>query len=52
VMGTDSPFDMSTPEPMKMLREVADDETVRAITEDNIARVYRLSERAVTVGAP
>lgn len=42
VMGTDSPFDMSTPEPMKMLREVADDATVRAITEDNIARVYRL----------
>jgi aminocarboxymuconate-semialdehyde decarboxylase len=52
VMGTDSPFDMSTPEPMQMLREVADEETVRAITEDNIARVYRLSERAVTVGAP
>lgn len=41
VMGTDSPFDMSTPEPMAMLRAVADDETVRAITEGNIARVYR-----------
>ncbi len=43
VMGTNSPFDMSTPEPMRMLREVADEETVRAITEENIARIYRLS---------
>jgi aminocarboxymuconate-semialdehyde decarboxylase len=46
VMGTDSPFDMSTPEPMAMLREVADDDTVRAVSEENIARVYRLSELA------
>jgi aminocarboxymuconate-semialdehyde decarboxylase len=46
LMGTDSPFDMSTPEPMKMLREVADDETVRAIAEENIARVYRLTAPA------
>ena len=43
VMGTDSPFDMSTPEPMTMLREVADDQTVRAIAEENVARVYRLA---------
>ena len=42
VMGTDSPFDMSTPEPMKMLHEVADDATMRAITHDNIVRLYRL----------
>jgi aminocarboxymuconate-semialdehyde decarboxylase len=48
MMGTDSPFDMSTPEPMKMLREVADEATVRAITEENIARVYRLSARVGT----
>lgn len=34
---------MSTPEPMTMLRQVADDETVRAITEGNIARVYRFA---------
>lgn len=46
VMGTDSPFDMSTPEPMSMLREVADKETVDAITHLNIARVYRLLDRA------
>jgi aminocarboxymuconate-semialdehyde decarboxylase len=46
VMGTDSPFDMSTPEPMTMLSAVADEETVQAITEDNIVRIYRLSERA------
>ena len=45
VMGTDSPFDMSTPQPMTMLSEVADEDTVRAITEDNIVRIYRLSER-------
>jgi hypothetical protein len=37
---------MSTPEPMTMLSAVADEETVRAITEDNIVRIYRLSERA------
>jgi hypothetical protein len=37
---------MSTPEPMAMLREVADDDTVRAVSEENIARVYRLSELA------
>ncbi|MGH7721771.1 MAG: amidohydrolase family protein [Candidatus Dormibacteria bacterium] len=45
VMGTDSPFDMSTPQPMTMLREVADEETVRVVAEENIARVYRLVER-------
>jgi aminocarboxymuconate-semialdehyde decarboxylase len=45
VMGTDSPFDMSTPEPMTMLSEVADEETVKTITEDNIVRIYRLAER-------
>jgi hypothetical protein len=31
-----------------MLREVADEATIRAITEDNIARVYRLSARVGT----
>ncbi len=45
LMGTDSPFDMSTPAPMAMLTEVADEDTVRAITDENIARVYHLSER-------
>jgi aminocarboxymuconate-semialdehyde decarboxylase len=46
LMGTDSPFDMATPEPMTMLREVADEATVRLISEENPARVYGLREPA------
>lgn len=42
LMGTDSPFDMATPQPMTMLREAADEATVRAVSEENPVRVYRL----------
>jgi aminocarboxymuconate-semialdehyde decarboxylase len=45
VMGTDSPFDMATPQPMTMLREAANEATVRAISEENPVRVYRLQEQ-------
>ena len=41
VMGTDLPFDMATPEPMKMLEAAADAETVRVISESNPAKLYR-----------
>jgi len=45
LMGTDLPFDMATPEPMAALREVCDEDTVRAIAEDNPAALYRFSAR-------
>lgn len=44
VMGTDLPFDMATPQPMTMLEEVADEATVRAITETNPLRLYKFGE--------
>lgn len=40
VMGTDLPFDMATPEPMKMLEAAAGAETARIIAETNPARLY------------
>jgi aminocarboxymuconate-semialdehyde decarboxylase len=41
VMGTDLPFDMATPKPMKMLEAAADAETVRMIAETNPTKLYR-----------
>lgn len=44
VMGTDLPFDMATPQPVSMLEEVADEATVRTITEENPRRLYKFGE--------
>ena len=41
-MGTDLPFDMATPEPVKALEEAVDGETARAIMESTPARLFRL----------
>jgi aminocarboxymuconate-semialdehyde decarboxylase len=41
VMGTDLPFDMATPEPMRMLEAAVDAESVRVIAETNPAKLYR-----------
>lgn len=41
LMGTDLPFDMATPSPVDALAAAADERTVRAIAEDNPARLYR-----------
>ena len=41
VMGTDLPFDMATPEPMRSLEEAAGAEASRRIAEDNPARLFR-----------
>jgi aminocarboxymuconate-semialdehyde decarboxylase len=40
VLGTDLPFDMATPDPMGLLEGAADEDTIRAITERNPARLY------------
>jgi hypothetical protein len=41
-MGTDLPFDMATPEPVKALDEAVDAETARTIMEETPARLFRL----------
>jgi aminocarboxymuconate-semialdehyde decarboxylase len=40
VMGTDMPFDMATPEPMRLLEAAADEEAVKAIAERNPGALY------------
>ena len=40
VLGTDMPADMATPHPMDALRAAADAATVRAIAEENPAKLY------------
>jgi len=40
VMGTDLPFDMASPRPMDSLREAVDEDTTRAIAEENPAKLY------------
>jgi aminocarboxymuconate-semialdehyde decarboxylase len=42
VMGTDAPFDMSSPDPVGDLLSVADEATARQIMEQNPARVFAL----------
>ena len=42
VMGTDLPFDMATPHPMRALEEAADPATARRIAEDNPARLFKV----------
>jgi aminocarboxymuconate-semialdehyde decarboxylase len=49
VLGTDLPFDMSPPAPMRALREACDEATVTAIAEHNPAALYT-SRR--TAGCP
>jgi len=40
VMGTDMPYDMSTPEPMRELLAAVDERTAKRIAEDNPARLF------------
>jgi aminocarboxymuconate-semialdehyde decarboxylase len=40
VMGTDLPFDMATPDPMRLLEAAADGDAARAIAERNPAALY------------
>jgi aminocarboxymuconate-semialdehyde decarboxylase len=40
VMGTDLPFDMAAPEPMRLLEAAADDEAVKTIAERNPGALY------------
>jgi hypothetical protein len=39
-MGTDLPFDMAAPEPLRLLEAAADDEAVKTIAERNPAALY------------
>ena len=41
-MGTDLPFDMATPEPVKALEQAVDAKTARRIMEETPARLFRL----------
>jgi aminocarboxymuconate-semialdehyde decarboxylase len=41
-IGTDLPFDMATPEPVKALEEAVDSETARVIMEETPGRLFRL----------
>jgi len=41
LVGSDLPFDVAPPEPMKDLLDVADEETVRIIAEENPAKLFR-----------
>jgi hypothetical protein len=50
VMGTDLPFDMATPEPMRALLEACDEETAALITERNPAELYGLMTAVTTEG--
>jgi aminocarboxymuconate-semialdehyde decarboxylase len=43
VMGTDLPFDMAPPEPMRLLRSAVDEDAARAIAETNPASLYRFA---------
>ena len=43
VMGTDLPYDMATPSPMRALAEAVDEKTQRLIAEDNHARLFRIA---------
>jgi hypothetical protein len=40
VVGTDLPFDMALPEPMRLLEEAVDGETAARIAEANPAALY------------
>jgi hypothetical protein len=40
VVGTDLPFDMALPEPMRLLKEAVDAETATRIAEANPAALY------------
>jgi aminocarboxymuconate-semialdehyde decarboxylase len=40
VMGTDLPFDMATPHPMRALEEAVGAATARRVAEDNPARLF------------
>lgn len=44
VMGTDLPFDMATPDPMKLLQAAADGPAVKAIAERNPAALYGFTD--------
>lgn len=46
VMGTDLPFDMATPEPMRALLEATDEATAALIAEENPLRLYPLERAA------
>jgi aminocarboxymuconate-semialdehyde decarboxylase len=48
VMGTDLPFDMATPDPMKALLEACDETTASEIAEHNPAALYRFTTKEVT----
>ena len=52
VLGTDLPFDMATPDPMAMLRAACDEAEVRAIAEDNPARLYRFTNERKEAPCP
>jgi hypothetical protein len=41
-MGTDLPFDMATPEPVRALEEAVDAETARRIMEETPRRLFRI----------
>jgi hypothetical protein len=43
VMGTDLPFDMATPDPMRLLEAAASGTTAREIAERNPADLYGFS---------
>jgi aminocarboxymuconate-semialdehyde decarboxylase len=43
VLGTDLPYDMSTPKPMAELREAVGDEVAAVIAEQNPARLFKIS---------
>jgi hypothetical protein len=47
-MGTDLPFDMATPDPMKALLEACDETTASEIAEHNPAALYRFTTKEVT----
>ena len=52
VLGTDLPFDMATPDPMAMLRAACGEAEVRAIAEDNPARLYRFTNERKEAPCP
>lgn len=51
VMGTDLPFDMATPQPMRMLLEASDESTAAVIAERNPSELYRFTTEAMASGA-
>jgi len=44
VMGTDLPFDMASPQPVRELEQAVDAGTARTIAEDNPTRLYRFDD--------